>query len=91
MAQPTTVFHGTTPYVKYVFNILYSMRIDDVTAITVHITSVYPDDGGSRCLRNVLPIYKTTRHHNPEDRNLKLINKRLFFPGKPKFPIKSVS
>jgi len=28
MAQPTTVFHGTTSYVKYVFNILYSMRID---------------------------------------------------------------
>jgi hypothetical protein len=34
MAQPTTVFHGTTPYEKYVFNILYSMRIDDFTAIT---------------------------------------------------------
>jgi len=79
MAQPTTVFHGTTSYVKYVFNILYSMRIDDVTAITVQITSVYPDDGGSRCLRSVLPIYKTTRHHNPEDRNLKLIKPRLIF------------
>jgi hypothetical protein len=26
MAQPTTVFHGTIPYLKYAFNILYSMR-----------------------------------------------------------------
>jgi len=91
MAQPTKVFHGTTSYVKYVFNILYSMRIDDVIAITVHITSVYPDEGGSRCLRSVLPIYKTTRHHNPEDRNLKLNKTRPIFSGYPKFPIKKVS
>ena len=57
MAQRTSVFHGTNPYVKYVFNILYSMRID-VTTITLQITSVYPDDAGRACLRNVhLPTY----------------------------------
>jgi hypothetical protein len=83
MAQLTTVFHGTIPFVKYVFNILYSMRTD-VTAITVQITSVYHDDGGRRCLRNLLSIYKTTRHHKPEDRNLKLINKRLILFWKTK-------
>lgn len=87
MAQPSTVFDETTPYVKHVFNIPYSMRIDHVTTSTVQIKSVHPEDGGNRCLRNVLPIYKTTRDHNPEDRNLKLTNKRLiFFPENQSFP-----
>jgi len=34
-------------------------------------TPPIPEDGGSKFLRNVGILHKTTRHHNPEDLDLK--------------------